>query len=496
MRLPVVITSSLAVATLLGGTITGCQADADRRPEPGTAASAPVVPETPGPAGTSPPGTSPPGTSPPGTSPAEPGPAETGPDPERSAWLGRRLRAIVDRQRFADVVDAKTGAPPPAVPNVDTAVIELDDAGRPVAAANTLLSQDYPHGVAVPVSQNLSAPGVNWTHWSNEVWAAHGETGPLIAGRSRAPLRFMTPYPASVFKLMVAFGVGRLADRGEVRFDETYDYRPRKATCPGGRQPGTHPVSWWLDAMLTYSDNGATCALLMLLHQRGGIGPMNATLRSLGLTTLGVRDTDAEDGGGWSFEGLTMTALDTARLLLLFTGAPGTLWHAPDGARVTTATLSRSSRVRIRGRLAEQGLNQALSTANWCGQTYPAPGLPQRVPSRWIDTSTGVVSVGGRLWAGDVRACAGDAQVEFDHKTGLVESAGADAGIVTALPGHLPRHYVVAVFSNLGCRYADYLGAHGGVCRYTEKLATLGAAIDRLMIEARSREARSRGARS
>ncbi|TQS40264.1 serine hydrolase [Cryptosporangium phraense] len=472
MRRTTVVAALLVGAVLFGSVVTGCQDDAGARPGSRPAvASAPVVPDgSVGPSGPAVPETT--------------GPAQ---DSERSAWLGRRLRRIVDAQRFDDVVNAKTGAPPPAVPNVDAAVIELDDAGRPVAAANTLLSQDYPHGVAVPVSQNWSAPGVDWTHWSNDVWAAHGRTDPLIPARASKPLEFMAPYPASVFKLMVAFGIGRLADRGGVRFDETYDYRPRKATCPGGRQPGTHEVSWWLDAMLTYSDNGATCALLMLLHERGGVTPTNAELRDLGLTTLQIRGTDGADGGGWSFEGLTMTALDTARLLLLFTDAPGILWRTPTGEPVTTRTLSRSSRHTIRGRLAEQGLNQALSTANWCGQSYPAPGIPQRVPSRWIDTSTGIVSVAGRVWSGDVRGCAGDAQVEFDHKTGLVESAGADAGIVTALPGRRPRHYVVAVFSNLGCRYADHVGAHGGVCRYTEKLATLGAAIDRLMIEARSR---------
>ncbi|GAA3382137.1 serine hydrolase [Cryptosporangium minutisporangium] len=460
-RLGPVLASMLAGVVLASGVLTACEADA--KPEPERSAAAPVVPETPA---------NPLPSAAPGTA---------GPDAARSAWLGKRLREIVDDQRFGDVVNAKTGRRPPAVPNVDVAVIELDDAGRPVAAANTLLSQDHPQGVAVPVTTDLSAPGVRWTHWSNSAWAAKKSTEPLLTGRGGAPLEFMTPYPASVFKLIVAFGVARLADQGGVRYDEVYDYRPRKATCPDGRKPGKHPVSWWLDAMITYSSNTATCALLMMLHERDGIDPMNGALRSLGLTTLRVVDTDPADGGGWSFWGLTMTALDTSRLLLLFTDAPGTLWRTPKGDPVTTEVLSRSSRAVVRKTLQEQGLNQALSTANWCGQDYPAQGIPHRVPTRWTDRATGQVRVEDRRYTGDVRKCADDAEVEFAHKTGLVPSAGADAGIVTALPGAKPRRYVVSVFTNLGCTYVDFVGAYGGQCRYTQKLATLGAAIDALM---------------
>ena len=471
-RLGPVLASVLAGAVFVSGVLSACQADAKSDRDAAEQASGqPVVPSRPS-------------ASPaPGSAPAAP----TGTDARRSAWLGEQLRRIVDAQRFDEVVDAKTGRRAPAVPNVDVAVVELDDAGRPVAAANTLLSQDHPHGVAVPVTRDLGAPGVRWTHWSDAVWAAKGSTDPILPGRGDAPLEQMAPYPASVFKLMVAFGVARLADRGGVTFEEVYDYRPRKATCPDGRKPGTHPVAWWLDAMITYSSNTATCALLMLLHERGGVDPLNSTLRSLGLTTLRVVDTDPADGGGWSFAGLTMTALDTARLLLLFTEAPGTLWRTPKGDPVTIGVLSGPSRAVLRGRLEEQGLNQALSTANWCGQEYPAAGIPQRVPERWIDPVTGVVKVEDRVYGGDVRRCADEAQVEFAHKTGLVLSAGADAGIVTALPGAKPRRYVVAVFSNLGCAYVDFVGAYGGQCRYTQKLATLGAAVDALMTKTAGR---------
>ncbi|WP_157018184.1 serine hydrolase [Cryptosporangium arvum] len=473
-RLVPVLASVLAGAVLGSGLITACESG-DAPDDTARSAAAPLAPASPGAANPRPSG------------PPSPGTGTAGPDAARSKWLGRRLRDIVDAQDFDGVVHTKTGQRPPAVPNVDVAVIELDDAGRPVAAANTLLSQDYPNGVAVPVTRDLAAPGVRWTHWSNDIWAAKGSAEPILSGRGGAPLEFMAPYPASVFKLMVAFGVGRLHDRGGVEFDEVYDYKPRKASCPEGAKPGTHRVSEWLDAMLTYSSNSATCALLMMMHQRDGVDPLNATLRSLGLTTLRVVDTDAADGGGWSFDGLTMTALDTARLLLLFTEAPGTLWTTPKGAPVTIGTLSRESRAVIHRDLTEQGLNQALSTANWCGRDYPARGIPQSVPSRWVDPETGEVEVEDRRYGGDVRRCAADAEVEFAHKTGLVPSAGADAGIVTALPGRAPRRYVVSVFSNLGCTWVDFVGAYGGACRYTQKLATLGAEIDALMTKTAGR---------
>ena len=94
----------------------------------------------------------------------------------------------------------------------------------------------------------------------------------------------------------------------------------------------------------------------------------------------------------------------------------------------------------------------------------------------------------GRDYLGDVRTCNPRAEVTFAHKTGLVKQSGADAGIVTSLPGAPPRRYVVAVFSSLGCRYGDAaLRASGRTpCKgsgiyYSEKFARLGQRIDRLL---------------
>jgi hypothetical protein len=402
---------------------------------------------------------------------------------QRSAWLGTELRRIVDEQRFGEVIDRAAGRRA-AHPNVDVAVIELDQAGRPAAAAEVLLSSSYPRGVSVPIDQNLAASAVRWQR---------GNGSEIVPAGAGSRLAFTTPYPASVFKLLVAFGVFRLIDSGAVRLDGPYAYRPRGNGCPDGSRSETRTTRQWLDAMLTYSDNLSTCALLKQLHDHRSVPVLNTALRNLGLGTLQIGGTSPADGGLWVRNRITMTALDTSRLLLLVSGAPGVLWRAPSGAPVTSNVLSAASRAVFLEILGDQGLNQALSTTNWCGRGYPRQGIPQRVPARWINPANGTVNVHGRAYGRDVRPCNARAEVVFAHKTGLVDNAGADAGIVTSLPGAPERRYIVAVFSNLGSRFGDARPASGcaGLCRmagvpYSEKFAGLGRAIDDLL----TREAR------
>ena len=304
----------------------------------------------------------------------------------------------------------------------------------------------------------------------------------VVPGREGAPLEMMSPYPASVLKLMVGFGVLRLVDRGELALDEVVEYAPANTSCG---EPGQLTTAQWFDQMITISDNRATCALLKKLHDLGEVDPLNATFDELGLSTLQVRNTNPTTGGTWV--GINMSALDTARLLLIVSGAPGTLWRAPDGTPVTADLLGDSSRTFFLDKLADQGLNHALSTPNWCGRDYPAPGIPQRVPDRWIDADDGTVTVAGRVFGQDVRPCNATAEVTFAHKTGLSDQAGADAGIVRSLPGMPERSYIVVAFTNLGARFAD---AHKpadppGIypVAYTEKIAKLGHDIDEVLAQ-------------
>ena len=131
--------------------------------------------------------------------------------------------------------------------------------------------------------------------------------------------------------------------------------------------------------------------------------------------------------------------------------------------------------------------SNAHRTLPWCGRDYPAAGIPQRVPVRWIDADDGTVTVAGRVFGQDVRPCNATAEVTFAHKTGLSDQAGADAGIVRSLPGAPERSYIVVAFTNLGARFAD---AHKpadppGIypVAYTEKIAELGHDIDEILAQ-------------
>jgi hypothetical protein len=271
----------------------------------------------------------------------------------------------------------------------------------------------------------------------------------------------------------------RLVDQGRIKLDGTYDYRPTETSslCGG---PTSKTVGQYIDESLTWSSNAASCALVKLLHDNGAVDGLNRTFQDLGLQTLQLKNTNPASGGRWG-NPVTMSSLDTAKLLTLVNGAPGTVWTAPGGKPVTSAVLSASSRRFFQDKLRSQGWNDMLSTPNWCGGAYPAPGIPHAVPSRWVGAD-GTVNVNGSKFGRDVRPCNKKAEVSFAHKTGWVSNSGADAGIVKALPGKGGRSYIVVVFSNLGTQYVDAgrPDTPEGVYPYafTEKFAKLGKIID------------------
>jgi hypothetical protein len=411
---------------------------------------------------------------------AEPSPTPTKQPPSQAQLrkqLTDGLQKAVDETRF-DRVNSFSKSDMPAV---DTAVIQLDKDGRPLAAANVLLNDKYPNGKVVPVDSNLAAKGVHWQHWTGD-WgqSSRVDTVPTAPG-GEANITFTSPYPASILKLVVGFGVMRLVDGGEISLDERFRYRPTFSTsfCGGG---DTARIRAWFDQMITVSDNHATCAMIRLLQLHNAVGETNRTFRKLGLTTMQLDGTEAGTGRLW--REITMTSLDTARLLMIVNGSPGKLWTAPDGKPVVAdEVLGKQAREFFYQKLSEQGLNQMISTPNYCGRKYPAPGIPQRVPDRWIDKDDGTVSVHGRYYGEDVRPCNAKAEVTFAHKTGLVPDAAGDAGIVRSLPGKAERNYVVVVFTNLGQagdpNGSSKSGTYGPPV--TERLAMLGAAIDKLV---------------
>ncbi len=435
---------------------------------------------------------------------AEAAPKRAGEAPRAraSASLEKGLLRAVREAGFDGVLDFKRGGERIAhMPNVDVAVIELDAEGRPVAAANVLLSRDYPKGVGVPIDfTTWGTTAVRYTRWDLERWdGAKGwaDAPPeedVVPGREKAGLRFMAPYPASLFKLLIAFRVLRLVDRGVVTLDGPWRFM-RDTVDKGER-----PVRGWMEPMVTESDNTSTEALVKLLHEKGEMAGLNGELAELGLGTLQVNGTSPVTGRSWNPGSIHMTALDTARLFLLIEGGKGVLWRTPAGREVTAAELSEPSREYLKSLLADQALHESLSSTLLCGDKRVEPGIPAAVPARWVKAD-GTVTAAETDFGQDTRPCNAAAEVAFLHKTGLTENYGSDGGIVRPLPGKPWRRYIVVLLSNLGYRYYDAAVADAADpakgedgfpyvstrISYTQRIPALGRRIDTLMKERQRR---------
>jgi hypothetical protein len=291
----------------------------------------------------------------------------------------------------------------------------------------------------------------------------------------------MAPYPASLFKSMVAFHVMRMVDAGKISLDTEYTY------AIAGAEPDTRKIRDWMEPMIVISNNRATAALLKMLLERNEIEGLNREFRELNLGTLQIDSINASDGRGWKTDRITMTAFDVARLFWIIDGGPGEMWLGADGKPVTPALLSDSSRAFLKRLLSDQGFNDALTTANFPGAKNVRAGIPSLVPERWINPTNGHAVVAGVDYGVDIREANARAEVSFSHKTGCTFNYGSDAGIVTSLPGKPFRHYIVAFLANLGNRYADEGFAtrtnfpafdRVGPIVYTQRIPALGKAID------------------
>ncbi|MEV0398703.1 serine hydrolase [Actinoallomurus sp. NPDC050550] len=431
----------------------------------------------------------------------------------RSGDLAERLKATMVAQNFGDLVDttppgsaqaraldaqpeSESGRPKhaPALnaaaattihqqPQVDMTVIELDKKGRPVSSGTVLMSPKYKNGVVVPVDKNLRTTAVRYRLWDTDQWDANNGQGTTdtVPGRENAPIDYMEPYSASIVKLMVGFGIMQLVDKGAIKLSDTYAYTPTKPSdrCEGAT---TRTIGEYFDRMITISDNGSACTLIKVMHEHGGVDWLNQQFQDLGLDMLQLKGTDPANGD-WSPQ-ITMSSLDTAKLLMLINGVSGTAWTAPNGKPVTSDILSKSSREYFMKELGDQGWNNVLSTTNYCGYSYPAQGMPQRIADRWIGPD-GTVTVNNDPTDGKyqypVKPCQDAGQVTFAHKTGLTAFAAGDAGIVHSLPGQAKRNYIIVAFSNLGWRYQDANRPNPGVqpaVNRTEKFAKIGRAMD------------------
>jgi len=351
--------------------------------------------------------------------------------------LAEALRAAVLAQRFETTADSlQDGAPLGWHPSIDLAVVVFP-AGEAPVGANVLFSREHPQGLVARFDGAFGAvanigfhadvrdaagdshawlPGADWSRIAFPAWFGSGP-------------RFVAPYPASLLKTMVAVGVGLLVD------SDRSDW-----ALPLAYQGRTRPVGDWLFDMITVSSNEATSALVAHLHARGGIrreggrevhNEMQALFAAHGLPGLMIANTRSD--GGWGNAAgsgvghIQMTAWDALRLMWrLDADAPAVSPRPP--------FISAASRAVIRGALDAQKLHQVLSSESLRALPGWVPGIPAR----------------------------------FAHKTGGTQNYGSDAGIVH--DGEL--HYLIAVTTSLGSRYAPHPDAST-----TWKLPALGGAV-------------------
>jgi hypothetical protein len=393
--------------------------------------------------------------------------------------LAQTLLAAVRAQRFELTPDAmRAGAPIAHFPSIDLALIAFPRQA-PAVWANVLFSREHPQGIVADIGsdggplRNIRFDAdVRDDEQRSVAWLPDADWQRLRFPRlwGEGAYRFVAPYPASLAKLMVAVGVARLVDQHGCSWDDPLEVAG-----------AVRSVAEHCEEMITVSGNNATSALVALLHRRGVLGTAGDLLHDAfamaGLPTLRFENT-RPDGGWGNAAGagvgqLQMTAWDSARLLwLLDADAPPAPWLAPG----TPPLLSRSSMSLVRAWLEDQALHEILSSTALAGEPGWVAGLPARLPPRWID-SDGAVSAGGYRFAADVRGASAAATLRFAHKTGTTENYASDAGIVRGLTrGVGPQrrcHYLIALTSNLGTRYAPSAN-----CATTWRIPALARTID------------------
>jgi hypothetical protein len=361
--------------------------------------------------------------------------------------LAHLLLSAVRAQRFEQTPDAlRQGAPVTDHPSIDLAVAAFSPNAAPVFA-NVLFSREHPSGFVADLGAASSVRNVSFLadlqdeQGRSVAWLPGCDWAklPWLGLTGSGPKRFVAPYPASLLKLMVLIGVARLVDQG--RSDWAAEWSSEGCS---------RPVGDWAFDMMTISCNTSTSALVMHLHACGAIrregqlevhNELHQLFESLGL--LGLRLANTRADGGWGNAAgagvghLQMTAWDSLRLLwLLDAQAPAAPW-LPNGH----APLLGASLAHVMNCLEQQTLHEILSSATLRGLPGWVAGLPS-------------------------------ADLLFAHKTGNTENYSADAGIARGI-APAQRHYLIAMTSNLGSRYAPHPDA-----ATSWKMPALGAAID------------------
>jgi hypothetical protein len=392
--------------------------------------------------------------------------------------LAQGLLAAVRAQDFGATPDPVDGGHTLRhFPSIDLAVVAFPASGAAVAA-NVLFSRDHPQGLVAPLPPDFGAQ--RWIAYLadrqrddgvSEAWLPESDWSqlPFQALLGEGP-RFVAPYPASLLKLMLAVGIARWVDLGHAQLDESWGHAGQR-----------RPLRAWLFDMLAVSCNTATSALVALAHARGLLADerrqphaLHRLFAELGLPTLRFANTTAD--GGWGNAAgsgvgqIQMTAWDTVRLLW---------WLDPDASScpwlpASVWQLQAASREALLAGLREQGLDIVLSSGALAGVAGYRPGIPNRLQAHWR-RSDGCAQVGDYLFPAAPLQPA--PEVSFLHKIGNTENYASDAGIVRGI-APWRRHYLVALQTNLGKRYAPQ-----PACAGPWSLPALGALVDDLMKE-------------
>lgn len=445
-------------------------------------------------------------------------------------------------------------------PQLELAVIAFQpDCGKTVVGSNVFYSRDFPSGRAAQFDQKtLAVKNVRMYKWEQErfdggrisaeapwfkeqsgAWKAQYNSKNLINQEAQPNTpQFMSPYPASVFKILVAIRVlQKLEEQGPLPLmlnrQFTYDFGTNSE-----EDDVTLTFQQYIDAMIEWSGNYATAALIQYLHKAGDIvestvkdeagyplkdplvNGINDTFAAIGLPSLQMNRTrgvdglwgnraDAYDFKSSSLSHIHMPAWDTARLLWYMrtnTNTPTSehpTWHVGTQSNEQVNPFSVSDEVKkyFWANLEKQLFHEVLSNTIHCEQNLGGPlGIPALLPSKW--TLSGELRLplgnfpfyfpsdaleGNYDFTKKLSNCQRIAEVQFSSKTGLTSVSGSHAGLVKGLSERgFKREYIVVLNSSLGSRFTDIerldservIPCFDKTLCYSQRINQLGANID------------------
>ena len=494
-----------------------------------------------------------------------PQPPKKGPHCLTDALLASGLRAAVQRTEFGKVWDYGPlfgeGCPAEQLPacqtligplraerfpQIDLSVVAINPAGCPqaVAKATVVFDRRHPQGVLGTYEpRTLELQNIRFRKWDErrfnggrfKLLGSGADAAPAVVAGTELPfdapyppgsllsatdkgsaVDFMSPWPASVFKLMVATHFLTLLDKGQTADEQPLALqtpiplptRDLMELCPEEERALT--LYQALETMLGWSGNCATAALVRFLHAHNEIlqspqldvqgfptaaplhSGINKTLAALGLSTLQMNRTIARTGR-WgnpadnyalttaSVANNHMTSWDTARLLWLFAELPERArprWEVAPGRPVDLEFVSPRQKALLRELLKNSYSGSILVNNRVCvpestAGFRPTPGIPALLSRKWLDKGRlrlpfadypykGVIddigpSAINPTYPPDLTPCQRRAEVMYLNKAGLTNVAASSVGIIRGRDDshRFRRNYIMSFFSSLGSRFAD-----------------------------------------